>query len=233
MPEKTKLLIAPCSYKASKYAIMNWHYSKCMPAGKCQTLGIWENDKFMGAVVIGTGAGNITLGKQYGLAKMRMAEITRVALTTHKTTVSRLLSICIKIVKRNNDKLRLLVSLADPIRNHIGTIYQAQGWIYVGKTAESKTYIGYDGKEYHERVVSPTGRKKQYSRYVKCMKPKEAKSIRINPGKHKYLYPLDKEMRKQIEPLRKPYPKRPVGETVSRPANQPEVSGSIPTTGLK
>ena len=26
--------------------------------------------------------------------------------------------------------------------------------------------------------------------------------------KHKYLYPLDDDMRRQIEPLRKPYPKR-------------------------
>jgi RNA processing factor Prp31 len=28
-------------------------------------------------------------------------------------------------------------------------------------------------------------------------------------GKHRYLMPLDDEMRKRIEPLRKPYPKRP------------------------
>lgn len=29
----------------------------------------------------------------------------------------------------------------------------------------------------------------------------------ITKGKRKYLMPMDKKMRKQIEPLRKPYPK--------------------------
>ena len=33
-------------------------------------------------------------------------------------------------------------------------------------------------------------------------------SPREKTFKHKYLMPLDDEMRKQIEPLRKPYPKR-------------------------
>ena len=32
-------------------------------------------------------------------------------------------------------------------------------------------------------------------------------TIFITEGKRKYLFPLDKAMKKQIEPLRKPYPK--------------------------
>ena len=37
---------------------------------------------------------------------------------------------------------------------------------------------------------------------------KNAKLIKV-PGKHRYLMPLDDEMRAKIAPLAKPYPKRP------------------------
>jgi len=49
-------------------------------------------------------------------------------------------------------------------------------------------------------------------------------------GKHKYLYPLDRAMRRQILPLAQPYPKKEhAGEvsTVTR-RNQPEIAGSSP-----
>jgi hypothetical protein len=37
-------------------------------------------------------------------------------------------------------------------------------------------------------------------------------------GKHRYLYPLDDAMRKQIAPLSKPYPKRQHADEVKRDA---------------
>ena len=49
--------------------------------------------------------------------------------------------------------------------------------------------------------------------------------------KYKYLYPLDRAMRRQIEPLRKPYPKRePCGQRVNGDTigDQPIETGSIP-----
>jgi len=39
------------------------------------------------------------------------------------------------------------------------------------------------------------------------MRPQDGTRI-ILPGKHKYLMPLDAEMRAKIAPLAKPYPKR-------------------------
>ena len=36
-----------CSYEAAKYAVMHWHYSKTMPAGKTVKLGVWENGRFI------------------------------------------------------------------------------------------------------------------------------------------------------------------------------------------
>lgn len=222
-----------CSHEAAKYAVEHWHYSKCLPASKSEYIGVWEEERFVGAVIFGCGAGNITKGGIYGLPEMRMAELTRVALAAHKTPVSRIVSIAVTMVKKRNPGLRLLVSLADPVRGHVGSIYQAGNWVYVGETSRSKTYIGKDGREYHERVVSPTRRKKQYGRYVPCFSPSDMSSIRVNPGKHKYLMPLDDAMRKQIEPLRKPYPKRVGSIGSDAPGLQPGEGGAVPTSTLQ
>jgi hypothetical protein len=229
---KADLRLDWCSYQAAKWAVEHWHYSRCLPASKSQYIGVWEGDNFVGCIVFGTGAGNITKGKLYGLPEMQMAELTRIALREHSFTVSRMVSIAIRMLKLRNPGIRLIVSLADPVRGHIGSIYQAGGWAFVGETSKSKTYIGKDDREYHERVVSPTGRKRQYGRYVPCLKPQDAKSIRVNPGKYKYLYPLDPAMRAQIEPLRKPYPKRGSGEIDNAANTNSQTGGASQTDPL-
>lgn len=50
--------------------------------------------------------------------------------------------------------------------------------------------------------------------------------------KHKYLMPLDSEMRNQILPLSKPYPKRAGSDTLDTPANHAGEGGSLPTPAL-
>lgn len=55
---------------------------------------------------------------------------------------------------------------------------------------------------------------------------------RKGSDKHKYLFPLDDAMRKQIEPLRKPYPKRERGETDSAAGSNPQTGGASPTRSL-
>ena len=42
------LVVAPCSYGAAKYAVMNWHYSRRMPVSPLVRYGVWEDDEFVG-----------------------------------------------------------------------------------------------------------------------------------------------------------------------------------------
>jgi len=46
---KVELKLDWCSYQAAKYAVENWHYSKCMPVGKLVKIGVWEDKKYIGA----------------------------------------------------------------------------------------------------------------------------------------------------------------------------------------
>ena len=95
--EKVDLKIDWATYKAAKYAVMHWHYSKAMPAGKLVKIGVWENEKFIGCVIFGRGANN-NIGKPYGLNQTQACELVRVALTNHLTPVTKIVAYSLKML---------------------------------------------------------------------------------------------------------------------------------------
>ena len=105
--EKVNTKLDWCSYDAAKYACQKWHYSRCIPAGKLAKIGVWENDIFIGAIIYGRGATS-ALVKQYGLKMNEGCELVRIALNNHKTEVSRLIAISIKLLKRQFPGLHLI-----------------------------------------------------------------------------------------------------------------------------
>jgi hypothetical protein len=227
---KPELKLDWCTHEAAKYAVEHWHYSQRMVASiqKPVKIGVWEDKKFIGVVVFGCGASS-DLGSKYNLSKMEVAELVRVALQKgHKTTVSRILSIALKMIKKDFPGLKLILSFADPYQNHIGAIYQAGNWIYTGRSADSTVYISRDGHEFHARNIgSYTGNDKYgVKKYARSEMIKQEK----RPGKHRYLYPLTDEMRDKIEPLAKPYPKRAVAK--GSPRTNEGNGGSFPTQPL-
>jgi len=227
-----KLHIDYCSYEAAKYAVMHWHYSKAMPIGKLVKYGIWENDIFIGAVIFGMGASD-SLGKKYNCTHFETCELVRIALKEHQTSVSKIVSICIRSLKKYCNGLKLIVSYADTMQNHNGSIYQAGNWIYDGATRPDKAYL-FEGVQYHSRSISESGYKKMFDRVAKVPKPLECEIVQLKK-KHKYLYPLTKEIRKQIEKLRKPYPKKLSGSSENSDTDTFQVSegGAEPTEPLK
>jgi hypothetical protein len=193
------------THEAAKYACENWHYSKSIPVPPLFKVGVWEDSKFIGVVIFSRGASSNLL-KPYGLNQTEGCELTRVALNKHKSKVSKIIKIALAFLKKNNKKLRLVVSFADPQYGHHGGIYQAGNWIYASTTAPSKEFWK-DGKRLHSRQVSEKGFNIQQGCKRKTVKPSQCKIIKTE-GKHRYLMPLDKHMRKKIMCLAKPYPKR-------------------------
>lgn len=175
-----------------------------MPKSKLVKIGVWEDNKFIGAVVFGVGATS-DLVKSYGLKSTQGCELVRVALYKHQTPVTRILSIAIKMLKRAQSGLRLIVSFADPEHGHVGGIYQAGGWLYAGLTTASDEYI-VNGKRWHGRALR---HEKPDHLTTKQTLQRLDPNYQVVKGsvKYRYLYPLDDAMRRQIEPLRKPYPK--------------------------
>ena len=199
---KVELKVDWATHEAAKYACLNWHYSRVIPKSKLVKIGVWEDGKFIGVVIFGTGA-SPQISNPYSLAKNEVCELVRIALTKHKSTVSKILSLSIKFLKNTNPGIRLIVSYADPLQGHNGSIYQANNWIYEGKTKPCEWFrIAKTG----EMVHSHSYRRGRRGRATIDKKMGIIESVKL--VKHKYLMPLDKKMRKQILPLAQPYPKR-------------------------
>jgi hypothetical protein len=214
---KADLKIDWATHSAVKYACETWHYSKCAPVGKLVKVGAWESGKFIGVVVFGRGA-NHNMVKGYGLTQDQGCELVRVALTKHNTPVSRIVALAMMFLKRQSPYLRLIVSYADSEQGHHGGIYQAGNWIYRGLSA-SAIKVWYKGKWSHKKTVDDSGVRQ------------ERLKKRTVPGKHCYLMPLDKEMRTDVLPLSKPYPKMRVKE--QELGDQSSLGGATPTYTLQ
>lgn len=200
----TELKVALCAHDAAKHAVMNWHYSKAMPIGKLVRHGVWEDDKFIGVVLYGRGA-SPELGAPYGLNQTEVCELVRVALNKHVSPVSQVMARSLELLKKTNTDLRLVVSFADPNQGHHGGIYQATNWIYCGRSGEAEEVL-FKSKWTHSRMLRPTGWGTVPE--IARLSPDQQKALprRKRVGKFRYLMPLDKQIRRRVEPLRLPYP---------------------------
>lgn len=217
-----------CSTEAARFACEKWHYSKSIPFGKSVKIGVWEDGRFIGAIIFAQGA-NYNIGRPYQLAMTEVCELCRVALTHHKAPVSRIVSISLKMLKKACPALRAVISYADADEGHHGGIYQAGNWIYQGlSNSESKNFL-IDGRKIHPRMVADIfGTNRIDAIKKKCKTFEVIKS----KGKHKYIMPLDNKMAGIIEKKALPYPKRAVSVEGDTTINQMEEGGSIPTTAL-
>ena len=222
---KADLKIDWATHEAAKYACENWHYSKCVPKSKLSKVGVWERGKFIGVVIYGCGA-TPNLGKPYGLEQNKCIELVRIALTKHETPVSRIVRIANDWMHRANPGLRLIVSFADTSQGHHGGIYQAGNWIYSGQGDTAKFYMIH-GKLTHPRTLVSAGLTNNI--YGARKRDPRATVVKVH-GKHRYLMPLDADMRERILPLSKPYPKR-VKQATS--GDHSESGGAAPTHTLQ
>jgi hypothetical protein len=206
MQDKPSLKIDWASHESAKYACENWHYSKTLPVGKLVKVGVWENDKYIGCVLFGRGA-NKNMPKPYGLNQDECVELVRIALTKHQVPVSKVMMVAVKFLKKSNPGIRLIVSYADLDSNHHGGIYQATNWIYEGLfSKDSVSAFIINGKKTHKKSIHSLGVRQNIDEVRKRLDP-NAKEFRT-AGKHKYLMPLDEDMKNQVAKLAKPYPKR-------------------------
>jgi len=151
---------------------------------------------YRGAVVFGVGMDRMF--KRYGIENREGCELARIALRSHKTPVTKIVSECLRLLRGRYPDLRLVISYADPDQEHVGVIYQAGNWVYTGmSTAAGEYWIPGEGRVHGRTLIHRHGTKVNHS-HCKVM----------GSSKHRYLMPLDKKMRREVERLRVPYPKK-------------------------
>lgn len=189
-----------CSPSAARAACLRWHYSRSVPASKAVNVGVWEDGRFIGAIIYSWGS-NRSLGAPYGLAMTECAELCRVAIGQHVAPVSRMLAISVRMLHRQSPGLKLLVSFADPVQGHHGGIYQANGWLFCGTSSPSFEWR-LDGKRLNKRAF--TG-----ANFGKGAITVPDGAVKVaTPGKLRYIKPLDRQTAADVASLARPYPKR-------------------------
>lgn len=189
--------IARANTKAINYACKNFHYSKSIPAVQYGYNVYNDNDEWCGVILYGGGANN-NMPKSFGKNAGEVLELVRVALNGKQETTSKAVAMSLKQLHKENPLCEIVVSYADHRQKHLGTIYQATNWIYVGKTITSDTQYFYKGKWTHERTINAQKNKEQ----LKATLPK-----RENSNKFKYVFCFNKRERKEYLKIALPYPK--------------------------
>lgn len=190
------------STKAVKYAIMNYHYSKAVPSVQSSFSVFNSENEWCGVICYSTGANN-NIAKPYNLRQGQVCELVRVALNGKQESTSKALSLSLKLLRKNNPLLKLVVSYADTNQGHAGTIYQATNWFFTGDSVDSKLLI--NGKLIHKKTVHSVYGTNNVSK-LKAF-GLDISTVKDMP-KHKYIYPLDKKLIPFCKSLAKPYPKK-------------------------
>ena len=199
------LWLKPVPFTVAKTIIEKHHYLHSLPGGTKLTFGVFISNRLMGVIVFGSGPHSA-----YRLVKdARMEDcltLTRLWLSDDlpSNSESRVIGIALRSIKKYT-RVKFIVSYADPSQGHLGTIYQATGWIYTGLSGAMPLVDLGDGKARHSRSLS-------HAYGTHSMKHFESHGVKITlvpqSKKHRYIYFLDKSYETRLNPPTLPYPKR-------------------------
>lgn len=201
------------SNNAIKYACLHFHYAKAVPVNTLGYNVFNDNNEWCGVILYGTGANN-HIGTTFNLPQGGVLELVRVALNGKQEYTSQAVAMSLKMLHKDCPLCQLVVSYADCDQNHLGTIYQATNWVYIGTQLQDKYDSSWviNGKRYHGRIISDWIKSKgglnglTREQFIRKYYDPNAMPYKTK-GKRKYLMPMNKSIRKQIKPLSKPYPK--------------------------
>lgn len=197
------LQVRPVAPGVIRSIIEQKHYLHSMPAVSKLCFGVYLGESLEGAVVF-------TSGPRQGFKILEAAKPQDVSVLARlwlsdalpKNSESRVIGYVLRYI-RHHTTWKLLLSYADPLAGHSGTIYQATGWYYLGQT-EANSYISLDGKIYHPRTI--------YNRYgsnsLTHLKSTGVAATRhLTPGKYRYVYLLNPSWKWRLRQPALPYPK--------------------------
>jgi len=176
-----------------------------MPPAALRSFGVHSDGELVGAVVVTAGARHahrLLVGANPG----SVATVARVWLADEvpKNAESRVLGVVARLLRRSSG-IRALMSYADPAAGHVGTIYMASGWRYLGQSEPGRYLDLGDGQLHHPRSVSTRFGTNSPSVLRKQGIP--AKSVLVG-GKHRYCLVLDLTWTWRLIGSPQPYPRR-------------------------
>lgn len=193
--------------KAIRYACLHFHYAKSVPAVQF-SYNVYEDGEWCGVILFSIGA-TPNIAKPFGMVQGEVLELVRVALNGKQKTTSECVAAALRKLHIDAPQIKIVVSYADADQNHIGTIYQATNWIYLGKANEgSRSAFIINGKKTHPRTIGSAGGT-QSIKWVREHLDPNAQEF-FTKGKEKYIFVFNKKLRKKWLSKALPYPKKDV-----------------------
>ena len=208
--DSSRITMKPINSSVARDIIVKHHYSHNWPAVQL-SLGFYIDEKLNGVVCYGQSA---SYRMATALPSPDYLELVRLFSFdwAGKNMESYMIGQSIRYIKKEWSHIEVLVSFADPERDHAGTIYQATNWLYTGISDLTGTpRYKIDGKWVHPRSLGS----KFGSNAETNLKKYLGKDVEVKKAvrKHRYIYftAPKKRKRKLLKELKYdilPYPKK-------------------------
>lgn len=202
------LLVADCDPAVLRRLIAQHHYS-----GTCSTItvgyGVWWRGRLAGGIVFSAGVGRHANAYCRICAPTEIIELTRLWLadSVPPNSESRVIGIALRALRRGRGRFRAVLSYADEAAGHLGTIYQATNFRYMGAARNTGTRI-----RIGDLVVSPRSCNNRYGthslpRLRRLLGRDDIEYVATTTRKHAYVYPLTPDVAAWLDAHKQPYPK--------------------------
>ena len=201
--------VQPIPFIAAKQILIRHHYLHSLPGGTKLAFGAFVDGKLLGAITFGIGPYN-AFSLVDGTCPDNCLTLSRLWLSERlpPNSESRVISVCLRYLRKYTT-LKFILTYADPAQGHVGTIYQATGWLYTGLSeATPKLDIG-DGIARHSRSLAHA-----FGSHSLKYLSERGLNVKVLPQipKHRYIYFLDQDYRNRLKAPALPYPKKGTNE---------------------
>ena len=187
------LAVSICPLSTIRQFVERHHYSHSVNGVKIDTcFMVGCAGELVGGVIFG--AMSTTAWKRFAESERSVLELRRLVLLdeAERNSESYVIGRCLRWLCMNRPEVEVIVSYADPAHGHVGTIYKASNFEYVGVSGADKGYRDPDtSKVYHSRALRTRGEHGEYKPFVVKLRDKytagQLEEIML-PGKHCYIY---------------------------------------------
>jgi hypothetical protein len=198
-------MVKPVPFVLARKLLEREHYLHSFPGGTKLAFGPFVGNRLLGALTLGAGP-SYAYSLVDGATPDDCLTLSHLWLADElpKNSESRFIGGVLRSLKRHT-QLKFLVSYADPVQGHLGTIYQATGWVYTGLSQATPLYDIGDGRHYHSRSLSHSFGSQGLAHFQR-----HGIDVKLVPqqAKHCYLYFLNPAWRARLRTPALPYPKK-------------------------
>jgi hypothetical protein len=205
--------IRPIDMQGAKRLCKMYHYMKTAPSGALLAFGIFHPQLkgVKGILVFGRSTGTDAKAKLFPKCEPEnILEMQRMWISDDlgHNAESKTISLVMKMIKDHYEKIKIVWTYAGGCKNDCGIVYQSSGFMYLGCEPCEDFYLTDSGE--YKNIINVL----RFGKAPKELKSKEEKAAFVyGPGKllktkrYYYFYPLDKAVRRKMEPKCLPFPK--------------------------